>query len=75
MKVHPDMIETFHYYRDKGVFGSVFEKRSHLCSIGVPYWNTIWDWLFHLRVSKLIRMFKEPYPGDCHSEKKKKGKA
>lgn len=69
--VHPDTWEALQEYRkgDKGAFSKMRQDREIKNHIGVPYWNTQYDWQFsrlahkftsrHLRKNKL-----DKYPSD-----------
>ncbi len=64
--VHPDTYEASLVYRsgDKQAYVKMMEERRSLNRRGIPYWNTMWDHMFHRILQKLNVAFlrNNPYP-------------
>jgi len=62
--IHPDMRDFYHRYRQDDIEGYdyVRQRRNELAERGIPYWNTLHDWLFYRLVRYRNRLFDKEYP-------------
>lgn len=61
--IHPDMRDFFHRYREDDItYDYVRDRRNDLAKRGIPYWNTMHDWLFYRLVQYRNRQFDKEYP-------------
>jgi len=64
--IHWDIRIARRTYNRKGLGNSFERMRAHRIELnqkkGRPYWNTRWDWLFHLVVAMRNKKFQKPFP-------------
>lgn len=62
--VHPDTREALAKYHrgNKQAYHEMSSERAKLNEKGVPYWNTLWDWMFQRIIKRMNAKFTEEYP-------------
>ena len=63
--VHPDT-RTAHgkYADDRNSYRQMMEAREVRNRLGVPYWNTVFDWMFNRLAVKQTEMYRKSNPDD-----------
>ena len=69
--IHPDNIVAFkEYATDHSSFSRMMERREAKNRLGVPYWNTLFDWMLNLLAVRQTKRYELAHPEDIYQEDK-----